>query len=144
MTPLVELVSRCLLLPIFMIAAALFVGAYGRPGDGFSAGVVAALGVLVQYLVFGHRDTARNLRLLPIGPTAAIGGLAIMVGVALLRVAWGEPLLSHAPMPGTPVAEFGHLKLHTATLFDAGIGCLVFGVLVSTFEMVAEIGDPTP
>jgi multisubunit Na+/H+ antiporter MnhB subunit len=42
-----------LLLPItFIGAAALLVKGYGSVGDGFSAGVTAACGVLLQYLAF--------------------------------------------------------------------------------------------
>jgi multisubunit Na+/H+ antiporter MnhB subunit len=141
MTPLVEVVARALFLPVLMIAAALFTGAYGAPGDGFSAGVVASLGVLLQYFVFGHTRVMARLPLLPIGPTAAMGGLALMLAVVVLGPLQGEPLLSHWPAPGDEVVSFGHLKLHTALLFDAGIACLVFGALVSTFEMLAEIGD---
>ena len=141
MTVLIETVARVLLLPIFMVAAALFVGAYGAPGDGFSAGVVAALGVLVQYLVFGHQRGAGRLRLLPLGPTAAVSGLALMLAVVVLGPVQGDPLLSHVPAPNAHVPSLGELKLHTATLFDAGVACLVFGMLVSTFEMLADVGD---
>jgi multisubunit Na+/H+ antiporter MnhB subunit len=140
-TPLVAMVARVLLLPILMIAAALLVGGYHGPGDGFSAGVVAALGVLVQYLVFRHREAAASLRLLPLGPTAAIAGLAVMLGVALLGPLQGGAILTHLPAAGAEVPSLGQLKLHTATLYDAGIACLVFGALVSVFEMLADIGD---
>ena len=47
-------VARLLLLPTLVTALAILVKGYTQPGDGFSAGVVAALGVLLQLMVFGR------------------------------------------------------------------------------------------
>ena len=45
--------ARLLLLPTWMIAFAILVKGYSDSGDGFSAGVIAALGVIMQYVTYG-------------------------------------------------------------------------------------------
>ena len=42
--------ARLLLLPTWMIAFAILVKGYSDSGDCFSAGVMAALGVIMQYV----------------------------------------------------------------------------------------------
>jgi multicomponent Na+:H+ antiporter subunit A len=55
------LTRKLLLLPTLMAAVAILVKGYAEPGDGFSAGVVAALGILLQYLAFGREQVERLL-----------------------------------------------------------------------------------
>ena len=53
-TVLTRMVARLLLAPVLVVAAAVLVKGYADVGDGFAAGVIAALGVLLQYLAFGR------------------------------------------------------------------------------------------
>jgi multicomponent Na+:H+ antiporter subunit C len=68
-TTLTRMVARGLLAPILVVAAAILVKGYADVGDGFAAGVVAALGVLLQILAFGREEVAAALPLrhAPIG-----------------------------------------------------------------------------
>ncbi len=129
-------VARFLLLPIGMVAVGLFVKGLSGPGDGFSAGTVAALGVVLQYVVFGHREAER---LLPIrrAPLAAAVGLALGVGVAFAPILFGGPALTHLPPAGEKVTKVGTLELATSVAFDAAVFLTVFGVVVGIVRELA-------
>ena len=51
---LTQMVARGLLAPTLVVATAILVKGYADVGDGFAAGVVAALGILLQFLAFGR------------------------------------------------------------------------------------------
>ena len=61
-TILTQTVARLLLLPTVVAALAILIKGYAEPGDGFSAGVVAALGVLLQHLALGREALAGPAR----------------------------------------------------------------------------------
>lgn len=141
MTHPTQMVARVVLLPTFIVAVALLVKGYGSTGDGFSAGVLAATAVLVQYVVFGHREAASQMRIAPVGVTAGLTGLLVMLAVVFGATTIGQPLLSHWPPPGAHVSSVLGIEAHTAMLFDVGIALLVFGMLVSIMELIAEIAE---
>ena len=68
MSDLSRLIGRLLLLPSFIIAIGVMIKGYADVGDGFSAGVIASLGVAMQLTNIardiGERDelAARNPR----------------------------------------------------------------------------------
>jgi multisubunit Na+/H+ antiporter MnhB subunit len=130
-------VAKLLFLPTLVVAVAILVKGYAQPGDGFSAGVVAALGVLLQYLAFGRREIEK----LPVARLAGKGaffGLLVALLVAAAPMLLGEPVLSHYPRPGSEAVYLGTLELITAILFDAGIFLLVFGFAVGTIRIFAR------
>ena len=122
-------VARFLLLPIVTIAVALFVKGLSGAGDGFAAGAVAALGVVLQYVVFGHRDAER---LLPVrrAPLAAAVGLVLGLGIAFAPLLFGKPALTHLPPAGEKVAKLGTLELRRSVACDAAVFLTVFGMVV--------------
>ena len=136
-TVLTRMVARLLLVPILMVAVAILVKGYVDVGDGFAAGVIAALGVLLQYLAFGR---AAVERVLPVrhAPKLAIGGLLVALAVVFVPVLLGQPPLRHAPPPGAEVIHLGSLELLTAVLFDAGVFALVLGMVVATIHLIAS------
>ena len=135
-TVLTRMVARLLLVPILMVAAAILVKGSVAVGDGFAAGVIAALGVLLQYLAFGR---AAVERVLPVrhAPKLAIGGLLVALAVVFVPVLLGRPPLRHGPPPGAEVIHLGSLELLTAVLFDAGVFALVLGMVVATIHLIA-------
>ncbi|MBI3967047.1 MAG: MnhB domain-containing protein [Chloroflexi bacterium] len=137
-TILTRKVARLLLLPTFIVAAAVLVKGYTDTGDGFSAGVIAVTGVLLQYVGLGYDDAER---LLPVrlAPVAGFAGLLVVLAVAFLPVALGQPILTHAPAHGAEVVNLGTLELHTAVLFDLGVFMLVFGFGIGTFRLIAGL-----
>ena len=129
-------VARLLLLPTLVIAAALLVKGYTQPGDGFSAGVVAALGVLLQYLAFGREEAERLPGVRHAGRIAFLG-LGMSLFVAVLPLLLGGAVLTHYPRPGAEVVHLGTLEVLTAVLFDVGVFLLVFGFVVGVFGMLS-------
>ena len=129
-------VARFLLLPIGMIAVALFVTGLSGAGDGFVAGTLAALGIVLQDVVFGHREADR---LLPVrrAPLAAAVGLALGVGIAFTPLLFGDPVLTHLPPAEEKVTKLGTLELATSVAFDAAVFLTVFGVVVGIVRELA-------
>ncbi len=136
-TVLTRMVARLLLVPVLMVAAAILIKGYVDVGDGFAAGVIAALGVLLQYLAFGR---AAVERVLPVrhAPKLAMGGLLVALAVAFIPVLGGQAPLQHAPAPGAEVIHLGTLELLTAVAFDAGVFALVLGMVVATIHLIAS------
>ena len=130
-------VAKLLFLPTLVVAVAILVKGYAQPGDGFSAGVVAALGVLLQYLAFGRRE-AEKLPVARLAGKGAFVGLLVALLVAAAPVFLGEPVLTHYPPPGSEAVYLGTLELITAVLFDAGVFLLVFGFAVGTIKLIAR------
>jgi multisubunit Na+/H+ antiporter MnhB subunit len=137
---LTQSVARLLLAPILVVAVAVLVKGYADVGDGFSAGVIAALGILLQYMAFGREEAERQLpvRLLP---ACTFAGLLAALAVAFWPVLRGDALLEHLPPPGASVIELGTIELITAVLFDAAVFLLVLGALVGIVHAIARSGE---
>lgn len=137
MSIMLQYLARLLLLPILVTALAFLAKGYDSTGDGFSAGLVASLGLLLQYVAFGHRHMER---VLPVrkAPKLGLAGLAAAMLGATLPTLFGKPPLGHVPGAGQHVPEFGVLKAHSALLFDAGVFTLVVGFTLATIDVVAR------
>lgn len=138
MTILTQMIARLLLLPIMMIAAAVLVKGYVDTGDGFGAAVIAAFGVLLQYVAFGHQVAAR-LRLARWLPLISATGLIIALLTAFVPSLLGRAPLTHAPAPNAKVIHLGTLELLTAVIFDIGVFLLVFGFAVGAIDLIARL-----
>lgn len=130
-------VARLLLAPILIVALAILVKGFVDVGDGFSAGVVAALGILLQYVTRGREEVERTLpvRLLPHAAFVALAGALAVALVPLLR---GDPVLTHLPPAGAEVTKVGKLELMTAVAFDVAVFVLVLGAVVGIVHAVAR------
>jgi multisubunit Na+/H+ antiporter MnhB subunit len=137
MTLMTRGIARLLLAPSWMIAAAVLVKGYADTGDGFSAGVIAALGVLIQYLTFGAAEAGE---LLPVryDRELALAGLLLCLVVAFAPVVGGDPVMTQFPRAGHAVRHFGSLELLTAVAFDVGVFLLVFGFAVGVIDLIAQ------
>jgi multisubunit Na+/H+ antiporter MnhB subunit len=139
--------ARLLYLPTFVIAAAVLVKGFVQTGDGFSAGMIAALGVVLRYMAFGHEGT-KGLPVVRHAAAVSFVGLLVALGVAATPLFFGEAVLTHFPRPGTEPIHLGTLEVMTAVLFDIGVFLLVFGFavgLVSSFARAIsqrEAADP--
>lgn len=144
---LTQVVARVLLVPTLMIAVATLFKGYAQTGDGFSAGVIAALAILLQYLAFGREVVERYLPVRGLG-TLSYMGLLLALGVAVAGLFMGDALFTHYPAPGSEVIHIGTVEVITAVLFDVGIFLLVFGYAVGAVRIIAEVierqerGDP--
>jgi multisubunit Na+/H+ antiporter MnhB subunit len=139
-TVLTQTVARLVLAPVLVIAVAILVNGYAQVGDGFSAGVIAALGLLLQYLAFGREEAERLLRLRYL-PAAALVALLAALALALAPMLRGDPLFTHYPRAGADVVEIGRLEAITAVAFDVAVFVLVVGAVVGIVHAVARAGE---
>lgn len=137
MTVMTQSVARVLLLFSWMVAFAILVKGYVEAGDGFSAGVVAALGILIQYLAFGT-DIASRILPLQRAMYVSATGLLIALSVALITAIDGDPIMTHWPPVGDDPIYLGSLELITAFAFDIGVFMLVLGFCVGVIDMLAH------
>ena len=137
---LTRMVARGLLAPTLVVAAAILVKGYADVGDGFAAGVVAALGILVQFVAFGRDEVAAAL---PIdrAPAVALTGLAIGVAVLAMPMLLGGAPLEHWPPPGEEPIYIGSLELISAVAFDVGVFLLVVGAAVTIIDALAASAE---
>jgi len=135
-TVLTRAVARMLLAPVLVVSVAVLVKGYVDPGDGFAAGVIAALGILVQYTAFGRTAVEGSL---PVrrAPQLAIAGLLVAVLVTVVPWVLGRAPLEHLPAPGSEPVHVGSLELVTAFAFDVGVFGLVVGTAVGTIHAIA-------
>lgn len=138
-----RVVARLLLAPTLIAAVAILVKGYAQPGDGFSAGAVAALGLLMQYLAFGRHEVEERLPVRGIGKLSFVG-LLIALTVAIVPLFLGDPLFTHYPASGGHVIYVGTIELITAVAFDCGIFLLVLGYGTGIISLVSRVmEDPT-
>ena len=129
--------ARLLLLPSWMIAFAVLIKGYFDSGDGFSAGVIAAWGVIMVYVTYGT-ETAEKMRPVRYARQIAMVGLLVALSTAFVPVLRGQPIMTHYPGPGNSVMHIGSLELTTPFLFDVGVCLLVLGVCIGIFDLLAH------
>lgn len=106
--------------PLNLFALFLFYRGHNLPGGGFIAGLVTALSLLLLVFVLGVHGLRRLLRFNPM--TLATAGILLALGVALLPVVLGLPLLHHLHF------HLGPVYAGTPVFFDLGVYCAVVGV----------------
>jgi multisubunit Na+/H+ antiporter MnhB subunit len=136
-SPITRFGAHILFLPLLMIAAAVLVKGYADIGDGFSAGVIASLAVILQAVAFGPVEFDR-LPLVRFAPLATFAGLLIALSTAFVPVLFGEPILYHYPPAGEKVVHVGAVELITPVAFDIGVFLVVIGFCVGSLAAVAR------
>lgn len=138
-TILTRTMSRLLFVPTLVTAIAVLVKGYASAGDGFSAGVIAGSGVIIQFIAFGPGESMRRYPSLRRAPLLAWSGLLLGLATAFAPLLWGDPIMTQYPRPNEPVPHLGLLAFHTAVLFDAAVFLLVFGFIVSVLGVIGSI-----
>lgn len=141
-TEATRVISRLLLSPTAMVAFGILVKGYADTGDGFSAGVILSLGILLQYLAFGSQIGAR-IPLVRHAPKLAVLGLAIALGVTFVPVLLGDDIMTHRPGPENHVIHLGTVEVLTAVVFDIGVFLVVLGFSVGAIDLVAKAYERT-
>lgn len=129
--------ARILFLPTLMVSLGVLIKGYADVGDGFSAGVIASLGIILQAVAFGAEDFDR-LPLVRYAPLATFAGLFLALAVAFGPVLAGNPIFQHWPAAGEPATHFGALEFITPVVFDIGVYLIVIGFCVGTLSAVAR------
>jgi multisubunit Na+/H+ antiporter MnhB subunit len=136
MSDLTRAIARLLLPASLMVAAGVLIKGYADTGDGFSAAIIAALGVLLQYVVFG-RSAASRLPMVRHAATLSSFGLSIALAVAFVPLLLGDPVMTHYPRAGSHARHIGSLELITPVLFDIGVFLLVLGFAIGAINLIA-------
>lgn len=136
-TVLSKVAARILLLPVFIIALGVMIKGYADTGDGFSAGVIASLGVALQLMVFGPQEIER-LPVVRYAPAGTFAGVALALLTAFVPSIRGQALFTHWPPAGESALHFGTLEFITAVAFDVGVFLIVFGFGVGVIGAIAR------
>ncbi|WP_313072672.1 monovalent cation/H+ antiporter subunit A [Melaminivora sp.] len=125
-----------LLLPFTaLVALYLFMRGHDRPGGGFVAGLVFAVGLVLQYIVSGTSWVEAHMNILPRRWIAT--GLLLALATGLGAVALGYPFLtSHTAVLQLPV--LGELHVASAIFFDIGVFALVVGATLVILTAIAH------
>jgi multicomponent K+:H+ antiporter subunit A len=125
-----------LLLPISgVVAVFFFLRGHNAPGGGFVAGLVMAVGLLLQYVVSGTDWVEDRVR---IAPRSLIGiGLLLVVGTAGGSIVFGQPLLTSSTLH-LSLPMIGDVHLGSVLLFDAGVFCIVVGAAMLILVALAH------
>jgi multicomponent K+:H+ antiporter subunit A len=124
-----------------MVAVYFFMRGHNLPGGGFIAGLVFAIGVILQWVAFGREAAIAKLALMP---SRWIGGglfIAGLTGVGSWLV--GFPFLtSTTPYFNVPV--LGAVPVASAMFFDLGVLLTVIGGTLLALKTMAGFGEPVP
>ncbi len=133
---MVPAVLTRLLLPISLaVAVHFFLRGHNEPGGGFVAGLVVAIGMLMQYIASGTVWVEKRMRLRPIRWLGL--GLLFAVSTGLGAIAWGYPFLtSHNAHVSLPI--IGEVHLPSATFFDLGVFSVVVGATLLILTALAH------
>lgn len=134
---MLQMGARVLLVPGFIIAIAIMLKGYADIGDGFSAGVIAALVVIVQGLAFGAEELEK-IAAARLAPLLGFVGLGLAYVLAFLPVLFGYPMLTHFPRMNESVFHFGALEFITPVLFDISVFLVVYGFCVGAMMAVSR------
>jgi multisubunit Na+/H+ antiporter MnhB subunit len=137
MTVMTRGVARILYLPLYMVAAAVLIKGYADIGDGFSAGVIVSLGIIIQGVAFGA-DEFDRMPFVRFAPLGTIVGLFLALAVGFGPVLFGNPIFLHYPRAGDHARHFGSLEFITPVVFDIGVFLVVIGFCVGTLSAVAR------
>ena len=136
MTVLTRSIARLLLPAVIMVGLAIMVKGYATTGDGFSAGLIISLGVLIQYVAFGQKLPGQLLIVRKSNLIAQLG-LLLALATAFIPVLFGDPVLTHWPGPREEVFHLGALEFITPVAFDVGVFLLVIGFVVGVINLIA-------
>ena len=134
--PLVLTVAARVLLPlILMVGMYVLLRGHNMPGGGFIAGLIVAIGFLMQYMASGYawaRDRAR------FDAHVLIGGGVLVAGITGLgALVFGRPFLTstfgyfHLPL-------FGEIELASAMAFDIGVFLVVVGACLLSLATLSR------
>jgi multicomponent K+:H+ antiporter subunit A len=139
---MLELGARLLLPFAVLVAVFLFLRGHNLPGGGFIAGLVLAIGLILQYVANGQLWTDARL---PNDFTPWIGAGLLIAGVTgMASFLLGSPFLTSTyDYPKLPL--IGAVPLASASAFDLGVFLTVVG---GTMVMLASLGrlpeEPRP
>lgn len=128
----VAILARFIMPIVSMIAVFFFLRGHNLPGGGFVAGLIFAIGVLIQYMASGIYWVESHSRIRPKNWLSA--GLLLAAIAGFLPLFYGLPFLT-ALAADIHVPIIGELHVSSVMLFDLGVFALVVGA--TTYMLVA-------
>jgi multicomponent K+:H+ antiporter subunit A len=136
--PLMLNLAARFMLPMCLVASLyFFLRGHNLPGGGFIAGLLTAIGLIVQFVARGPAELGRAIE----QQQNLIGwGLLVAFATGVGAWVWGYPFLTSTY--GHPVVPvLGELPLASASLFDLGVYLAVVG---ATVVALAALGRAHP
>jgi len=122
-------------LPLSLLIAAAHIFYAGvNPGDGFTAGVIAGLGVALWFVVFGYEKTKERLPWLHPAPMLGLG-LVLALGNALAPLLFGREFFAFTNFSQFSVAE---IKIASSLIYEIGIFLAVAGGIGAIMEAISH------
>lgn len=134
-TPLARLVAQIVLPVSLLISVSHILYAGDAPGDGFTSGVIAGLGVTLWYMVYGYEEAKARLSWLHPWRLIVFGLTVAMVN-ALFPMLTGREFFAITKITSIPAPAGLHLA--STMIFETGIFLAVFGGTTVIIESIAH------
>lgn len=132
MHPMMMVVLTRVLLPVVMLVAFfIFLRGHNEPGGGFIAGLIASIGLVMQYMASGYSWATARQRY----PHHAVIGAGVLVAGLTGIGSWfvGKPFLT-SDFTYVRIPPFEKFELATAALFDLGVFLAVVGAVMLSLD----------
>ncbi|QUJ76990.1 monovalent cation/H+ antiporter subunit A [Sulfitobacter albidus] len=132
MHPMMMVVLTRVLFPVVMLVAFyIFLRGHNEPGGGFISGLVASIGLVMQYMASGYSWTTARQRYPHHGVIGAGVLIAGLTGIGSWFV--GKPFLT-SDFTYVRIPPFQEFELATAALFDLGVFLAVVGAVMLSLD----------
>lgn len=139
MTPLTRLVSLATLPIALLISMAYLLGAEDGPGDGFTAGIISALALTLEYLAFGYREARNRIRWIRF-EQVLLAGISVVLAAAVLPLLAGGSVLGILEFT-LEIPYVGEVHLSRSLLFEVGVYLVVVGGSLTAIDALREHGE---
>ncbi|MDF0529471.1 Na+/H+ antiporter subunit A [Tsukamurella sp. 8F] len=126
-----EVTSRLVFPTIMVLSLYFFFAGHNNPGGGFAGGLTAGLALVLRYLAGGRYEIGETI---PLDAGKILGtGLLLSASGAVVSLLLGAPALSSTTL-SLDLPVFGHVKLVTVLIFDAGVYLIVVGLVLDVLR----------
>jgi multicomponent K+:H+ antiporter subunit A len=132
MHPTMMVVMTRVLLPVvIMVAFYVFWRGHNEPGGGFIAGLIASIGLVMQYMASGYSWATARQRY----PHQGVIGAGVLIAGLTGMGSWfmGKPFLT-SDFTYVRIPPFEKFELATAALFDLGVFLAVVGAVMLSLD----------
>jgi len=134
---LMVVVTRVMLPLVLLVGVYIFLRGHNMPGGGFIAGLVVAIGLIMQYMASGYGWAAQRMT---INYHAFIGGgvlIAAVTGIGAMIM--GYPFLTGA-FDYFHLPVIGKFEVASALGFDIGVFLTVVGGVMLALAHLSDLG----
>jgi multicomponent K+:H+ antiporter subunit A len=132
MHPTMMVVMTRVLMPVvIMVAFYVFWRGHSEPGGGFIAGLIASIGLVMQYMASGYSWATARQRY----PHQGVIGAGVLIAGLTGMGSWfvGKPFLT-SDFTYVRIPPFEKFELATAALFDLGVFLAVVGAVMLSLD----------